>query len=329
MKKLLLLIALLFLSPLSISLDSDSSEYLYSFSEQNGFESSIIHASPKITEEGNIASNHNKTTSVNIVRVNYHVEDKLEETSEKSKNSDQEFIFNKISVEEEENQQSEEVSPKVEINSDQGVKNNIKNEVLHISLPQDYKLFIEETLEDIPQNHYSSLKNIKADYTDSGRRGLASYRTIYLDLNLIETSEEFKRVFIHEIGHVVDLGLLRSENQYIDSGFRDGSNVIYETDPSLDFYRLCWDNEVSLNYNCIEDDFVSQYGMTDAFEDFAESYLLFVENNGSFKQMAYQSDILMQKYLFFANVVFQGDYEETPAISFPQGERVWDLTLVY
>ena len=44
-------------------------------------------------------------------------------------------------------------------------------------------------------------------------------------------------IFVHELGHVVDLGLLKGKNRQA-SEFRDGSTPIYSDDQSLNFYRI-------------------------------------------------------------------------------------------
>ena len=197
-----------------------------------------------------------------------------------------------------------------------------------IDISEKYQSIIHEVLTKIPAYHISSLTKIIEDQDPEASRGLASFKSIYLGTNNIFDLEEFKRVFIHEIGHVVDLGALKETEKKQDSGFRDGINIIYETDPSLIFYQLCWITETSRNQNCDDLDFVSGYAQTDVFEDFAESYLLFLENNLSFQEMAKNSEIIKKKYDFLANVVFKNDFLITEEIDLPWQKRVWDLTKV-
>lgn len=199
---------------------------------------------------------------------------------------------------------------------------------LLITLPKEQEAEARSILAEIPASHFQSLKKIVADTDPNARRGLASFKSLYLGVNNIHSAQEFRRVLIHEIGHVLDLGGLTATEKKVDSGFRDGSNIIYETDPSLDFYQLCWSDEHTQNGKCGELDFVSRYGATDPFEDFAESYLLFIENNASFVEMTKQSDVLAQKYDFFAQTVFNEEIPQTGFAKLTKSGRVWDLTEV-
>ena len=199
---------------------------------------------------------------------------------------------------------------------------------INIDLPDNYKKIVENVLQEMPKKHLSSLERIIAEPGSNARRGLASFKSIYLGVDVMQNDAEFRRVFIHEIGHVIDLGVLTASNKEIASDFRDGVNIIYQSDPSLLFYELCWLDEYTPNGNCNDLDFVSEYSQTDVFEDFAESYLLFVENNASFLEMTQESEVLAKKYNFLAQYVFSNNFKKTPLVTLPRGERVWDLTLV-
>ena len=207
-------------------------------------------------------------------------------------------------------------------------KNLYYRDDLRIDLPEEYEVIAREVLAQMPESQIFSLKKVVADYDQKARRGLASFKSMYIGVNNIDSAEEFKRVFIHELGHVVDLGALQPNVTAEKSEFRDGSNTMYNTDASLDFYRLCWADEHTQNGNCREQDFVSGYASTDAFEDFAESYLLFVENNETFEDMAGESDVIQAKYDFFAEQVFNNKFEKTGGFDLDPEERPWDLTVL-
>jgi len=208
-------------------------------------------------------------------------------------------------------------------------KKKYERDGLTIDLPESFDAIAREVLSSIPESQTRSLTRIIGEHGKDAKRGLASFKSMYIGIDNIETDEEFRRVFIHELGHILDLGGLKASSRKIDSGFRDGSNVIYNTDASLDFYTLCWDTEHDLSGQCSDLDFVSEYAQADSFEDFAESYLLFVENNESFVEMAKESEVLQKKYNFFAETVFNGKFENTAKAELPKEDRVWDLTKVY
>lgn len=200
-------------------------------------------------------------------------------------------------------------------------------EDLLVKLPVDKEKFARSILSELPEDHSFALKKLIGESGEDARRGLASYKSIYLGLDKILTKNEFRRVLIHEMGHIVDLGVLKHSNTNKRSNYKDGSNTIYDSDLSLDFYKLCFDTETTQNGNCDSKDFVSEYAQVDVFEDFAESYLLFVENNKTFQKMAENSEILSQKYDFFKNIVFANQFKNTEELKNVSSEdRVWDLT---
>ncbi len=104
---------------------------------------------------------------------------------------------------------------------------------------------------------------------------------------------------------------------------------MYESDPSLDFYRISWSNEKTRGKEAVNFDFVSGYAMTDPFEDFAESYVYYVLHNADFKAKAQTSDALYQKYVFMKNTVFKG-YEFATGEYKPEelNRRPWDITVL-
>jgi hypothetical protein len=213
---------------------------------------------------------------------------------------------------------------------------NIKEKPLYhdlIQAPEEYKEHkdhIHSILQDIPEEHLVSLKKLALEIGEHKRRGLASFRSIYLGVDAIESEQELRRVLIHEIGHLVDLGVLKGKKGFPKSSFQDGSKAINITDPSLNFYSLCWETSYLQKNVCNAQDFVSEYAQTDVFEDFAESYLLFTENNESFLRMAEESAILQSKYDFLAQVVFYNEFERTAASKeLALKSRVWDLTRVF
>jgi hypothetical protein len=73
---------------------------------------------------------------------------------------------------------------------------------------------------------------------------------------------------------------------------------------------------------------VSRYARTNVFEDFSESYVLFVLYNDSFKKMAEESEVLQKKYSFLENI-FEGYEYEGYHEDFHKEERVFDVTKIF
>lgn len=201
---------------------------------------------------------------------------------------------------------------------------NTKN--IDINIPSEYEREIKDIINEFPNDLFASLKKIQYK-PDSQRRWLASDKTIYLNFDKIQTQSELRRVFIHELWHIFDLWYLKSKEKKIKTKYKDWSNQIYADDPSIKFYSLCWKTENKQNWECSNEDFVSKYSQSDMFEDFAESFLLYIENNESFKIMAKESDIMEKKYNIIKS--YLKFIPTTWAYSSQQNlEREWDLTIL-
>lgn len=189
---------------------------------------------------------------------------------------------------------------------------------------EEEKKSIEKILNKIPEKYLKSLEKVKST-TNIKRRWLAWSRSIYLNFDLVDSDKEFERLLVHEVWHVIDLWYFESKEKKIATNFKDWTKKIYADDPSVEFYSICWENEEKQNWKCSELDFPSKYWKTDVFEDFAESFLLYVKNNDSFKLMTEESEVMKMKYKFFKKYFWKVKswiYENQKA-----NERVRDLTV--
>ena len=196
------------------------------------------------------------------------------------------------------------------------------------TLNADQENELMEVIDKLPPEHTSTLKNLVLDLDPNANRGLGGKSIIILrGINM--GNEERDSVLIHEIGHIVDLGYMTEKNQDNASEFSDGKNPVYESDLSLEFYRLSWENEKIRKKTVGNTDFVSGYAMSDPFEDFAESYAYYVLHNKDFKAKTQTSDILLKKYEFLKNKVFKG-IEFATGIYKPEdlNRRPWDVTVL-
>ena len=192
----------------------------------------------------------------------------------------------------------------------------------------DKKREIVSVLEKLPKEHISTLQNVVLDYNPNAHRGLGGKSIIIIRAVDIDPTEFFA-VMIHEIGHNVDLGYLGETSQKKTSGFIDGKKPVYETDPSLDFYRISWENDKTRKKTAGNQDFVSGYAMTDPFEDFAESYVYYILHNKDFKSKTQNSDNLLAKYEYMKNTVFDGEEFETGEyLTENLNRQPWDITVL-
>jgi len=204
-----------------------------------------------------------------------------------------------------------------------------------LPLESDRRDELMAVINKLPSEHVSTLRKLVLDDNQVGR-GLGGRNRIYLrgvDMDIAETDA----VLIHEIGHIVDLGYLAEKNQSVPSEFRDVKVPIYQGDPSLDFYRISWDNESVRKKNATNLDFVSGYASFDPFEDFAESYAYYILHNQNFKYRTQTSNSLLKKYEYLRDVVFKGkifatgEYkpEDKPLCSFGNSfDCLFDATLL-
>ena len=186
---------------------------------------------------------------------------------------------------------------------------------------------IETMLENMPEAHAQSVKNIILDYNPEAHRGLGGNSIIILRAVDMGT-EEMIGVLIHELGHNVDYAYLSAENSQRASAFLDGKTPVYESDPSLDFYRISWLSTEKRKSAASNMDFVSGYAMTDPFEDFAETYVYYVLHNKDFKKLATTSEVLMAKYRFMKHRVFGGIEFDTGDGLVKENQRPWDITVL-
>ncbi|MBN2096691.1 putative zinc-binding metallopeptidase [Candidatus Peregrinibacteria bacterium] len=187
---------------------------------------------------------------------------------------------------------------------------------------------IVTVLKKLPEYHTKTLKNLILDYNPDAHRGLGGKSMIILRAVNMD-SEEFFGVMIHEIGHNVDLGALSETDEEVVSEFKDDKKPIYESDPSLGFYRISWQNEQKRKNEASNLDFVSGYAMTDPFEDFAETYVYYVLHNKDFKSKTQTSEALLKKYQFMKNEVFRSqEFDTGEYLTDKLSSRPWDITVL-
>lgn len=106
----------------------------------------------------------------------------------------------------------------------------------------------------------------------------------------IEGDSEKIKVFVHELGHVVDI-------HYLKPGVFG--------DVSEDFYSISWDSYKVKKKGVKLADFVSGYALSNKYEDFAESFSFFIFHNAEFYERAKTNASVAKKYEFFAKKLFE------------------------
>ena len=180
----------------------------------------------------------------------------------------------------------------------------------------------------LPRAHLSRLETLELRHQKNLSRGMANDRKIILHTRSIGSEKELAAVLLHEVAHVVDLGLFSAERGEV-SAFRDGQNPIFRNDPSVDFYSLSWKNQKERRSSAVRADFVSGYAMQTPFEDFAETYVFYRLHGEKFRALAKNSAPLAAKYEFFKTRVFENREFQTQKFLTPNFNiLVWDATLL-
>jgi len=187
---------------------------------------------------------------------------------------------------------------------------------------------LQASIVDLPSSHTAALKKLEVRKSQHRSRGLANSKMVILNTESISSQDELQAVFTHEMGHVVDLGMLKP-NGRTKSVFWTKGTQVFKGDPSIDFYQLSWSDHNSRKKSAMRKDFISGYAMSSPYEDFAESYLFYRLHGEKFRNIAVESPALQAKYNFMRLRVFKGQEFQTQKVA--QGflhNLIWDATLV-
>lgn len=186
---------------------------------------------------------------------------------------------------------------------------------------------IRTALKTLPTTHTRNLDTLEVRNTKHISRGMANDKKIILHTRSIDTEKELISIFIHEMGHVVDLGkLIGTSGDF--TNFKDGKKYLRSDDPSIRFYTLSWKDATTLIPQRSKKDFVSGYAMSNCFEDFAESYLYYRLHGEKFRRKMMDSPILRKKYTFLRFQVFNGLEFQKDKPSPKTVDHIWDATLL-
>ncbi|MBU1992825.1 hypothetical protein KKG51_03970 [Patescibacteria group bacterium] len=189
------------------------------------------------------------------------------------------------------------------------------------------KAIVYRTLEALPEEHVSKLKHLILRMEEDGNRGLGGSHTIFL--RCMDVSDlELAAVLVHEMGHIVDLGV--NDGSYFSgkSEFVDGMVPIYNDDLSLNFYRISWKDAETVKEDATDMDFVTGYATTDPFEDFAESYIMYTLQGSRFRMMARSNEALQAKYEFLKTYIFDNKEFTSLVGNARSTDRHYDSTLL-
>jgi hypothetical protein len=146
-------------------------------------------------------------------------------------------------------------------------------------------------------------------------RGKMKNRAIHMFAPEALKKSEFLSVYVHELGHYIDIYILEKD-------------VIW--DDSDNFYNISWKSVKTLKSWAKWEDFVSGYAMTNKYEDFAESFTYYVLHNKAFLKKAETNSHLAEKYRFFSKYVFIDRQFKDSSFAFDEKikDYYWDITKI-
>ena len=154
---------------------------------------------------------------------------------------------------------------------------------------------------------------IIVDINRTSPRGQMSNESITLS-GRIKSLSEMAKVLVHELGHMVDIYYLRSRWT--------------KSDPSKIFYTISWTEPTVLRSGMASSSFVSGYAATNQYEDFAETFAMYVFHNATLAERAKNSSALQQKYDFMRDTVFGSYFIGTNYEQNPVPSSLWDVTKI-
>lgn len=201
----------------------------------------------------------------------------------------------------------------------------------HADIPDEYQQLWNETLQSLPATCRDSLEDVYVQFDRPNQRGLASGRAIILyagfDLSDPAERDEARALFVHEFGHITDIGCIIGRSPEA-SAFVDGSTPVPVDDPSVSFYSISWVNSHQRRSDSRAADFASGYAASDPFEDFAETYAYFALQEPAFAARAAENPVIAQKYQWMKTYAFAEGAPNALGQSVWHGIVPWDVTLL-
>jgi hypothetical protein len=182
------------------------------------------------------------------------------------------------------------VQPSEPIIEQKIVRKNIPKSPLIIAFNPDYIAISNDVLDRLKEIVHSSYfeskvtpLNLVLDSEKQEPRGQVIGNKLILSMAIPSDSEQLK-VFVHELGHIVDIF-------YLKKGIL--------ADPSDIFYAISWESFNTKKAGQKITDFVSGYALSNKYEDFAETFAFYIFHNEDFRNRAKKDSFLQKKYDFF------------------------------
>ncbi len=164
--------------------------------------------------------------------------------------------------------------------------------VVQADITPHHQQLADAVLRALPSGCRNHLRNFYVQYSNIKNRGLGGKTTIILAGNV--TDEEFVALLTHECGHVIHSNMEGNESSGL-SAFADGSAPFYTDSPATSFFAISWTKENILATKSKKADFVSGYAQSNAFEDFAETFAMYILHRSALEERARTNTALAAK----------------------------------
>lgn len=191
------------------------------------------------------------------------------------------------------------------------------------SFTQDHKTLADKVLRTLPEHCRTHLKNFYIIYQDAKQRGLGGKSTIIVDGSVPD--EEFIGLLTHECAHVTHSNLMGNVTAGA-SAFKDGNDIFYKDSPMAQFFSISWMAESILKADASSTDFVSGYAKSDAFEDFAETFAMYVLHRDAFETRAQSNAAIKAKLTWMQTYLPMPENTLGTSTYAAESKVPWDVT---
>lgn len=159
-------------------------------------------------------------------------------------------------------------------------------------ITEHHQKIADRVLRALPSQCRTYLKNFFVKYKDVKQRGLGGKTTIIIDGT--PGDEEFAGLLVHECGHVTHANM-QGTSSAPESAYSDGLEPFYTNSPVVEFFAISWMTEEIRKAGSTHADFVSGYAESDAFEDFAETFAMYILHRPAMRERAKDNTAIAAK----------------------------------
>lgn len=190
--------------------------------------------------------------------------------------------------------------------------------VSHDDITVHHQELADAVLRALPFHCRTYLRNFYVQYQNATSRGLGGTSTIILDGSVPD--DEFVALLIHECGHVTS-GNMKGTSDAGATAFRDGKELFYANSPAAQFFAISWQTTNIRTRGTSTRDYVSGYARSDAFEDFAETFAMYILHRPALRERAKTNTAIAQK------LAWMETYLPLPENTFGISQYTWDGTV--